>query len=464
MKKVKLLLGMLLITQSIAVAHAERFTFSAQEVKKSSVCNAGHVVAHINGVFTRFSQAKSNLNALEKATKDLGGDGKNKNKETGVKYPLKYVLFYNHGGAMGNLRDLTELLVQKLGEYNITISKSMAGKILYRIDDGIFTDPEYRNMIKPDWRDRIISSAINVVNDLYTKSTNNNTNEIFEQLHSTLLQGRAVLVVAYSQGNFYANDVIDKLRTLDDFEQSQLDAVHIAVPTNRIAGSSYLTWKGDGIMKVVRKGYTTTLPANYDDGINYLPLDPLMGHDFSKIYFGTYNENTQKVLGHSGKKGKLFPIGNAVKTLIANGLKKIKPGKSTTGPITVAVNWDKAGDVDLHINEPAGAHVFYGNQRGEIGYLDRDDTTGTGPEHYYTSCENMKEGTYNIGLNYYADPDKNGGKAVATNLSVFGKNYRTIRTNLGTVRGVKGNDSPQPVVRVTLKKTAKEDEWEADVH
>lgn len=485
MKKVKLTIGMLLIAQSVAIAHAERFTFSAQEVKKSSVCNAGYVIAHINGVFTGEDDARKNLRVLRNSTKDLGSDGKNKNKETGIKYPIKYNLLYNHGGVMGNPRDMIEMYVQKLGEYNIKISKSMAGKILYRIGDGIFTepeykklfnDPDYKRLLKPDWRDKVIAEAINTINDFYAKSTNSTTNEIFEQLHSTLLQGRAVLVVAYSQGNFYANDVIDKLRTLDDFEQSQLDAVHIAVPTNRIAGSSYLTWKGDRVMKRVKELYHSTLPANYDDGINYLPLNSNVarwtgldwslfgGHDFSKIYFGTYNENTQKVLGHSGKKGELFPIGNAVKTLIANGLKKIKPGKSTTGPITVAVNWDKAGDVDLHINEPAGAHVFYENPRGEVGYLDRDDTTGTGPEHYYTSCENMKEGTYNIGLNHFADPNKNGNKTVSTNLSVFGKNYRTIRTTLGQERGTEGNKSPQPVVQVTLKKTGKTDEWEADVH
>jgi|LakMenEpi03Aug12_release.lakeMendotaPanAssembly.Ray.scaffolds.fasta_scaffold252368_2 uncharacterized protein YfaP (DUF2135 family) len=39
--------------------------------------------------------------------------------------------------------------------------------------------------------------------------------------------------------------------------------------------------------------------------------------------------------------------------------------------------------------------------RGQVGYLDVDDTSGYGPEHYYTTCSKMLTGNYTISLNYY---------------------------------------------------------------
>jgi hypothetical protein len=69
-------------------------------------------------------------------------------------------------------------------------------------------------------------------------------------------------------------------------------------------------------------------------------------------------------------------------------------------------------DLDLHVIEPTGTHVYYGlaarnkggdqttdARQGDSGYLDKDSTT-VGPEHYYASCDEnvLKEGIYKISV------------------------------------------------------------------
>lgn len=59
------------------------------------------------------------------------------------------------------------------------------------------------------------------------------------------------------------------------------------------------------------------------------------------------------------------------------------------GPITVEITWDDKEDIDLHISEPDYTHVFCGNPNGRVGYLDVDDVSQYGPEHYYANYENL---------------------------------------------------------------------------
>jgi hypothetical protein len=61
------------------------------------------------------------------------------------------------------------------------------------------------------------------------------------------------------------------------------------------------------------------------------------------------------------------------------------------GGITATLEWTHANDtdVDLHVFEKfndgsSDSHVFFDDRRGRIGFLDRDDTVGPGPEHYYS--------------------------------------------------------------------------------
>lgn len=43
------------------------------------------------------------------------------------------------------------------------------------------------------------------------------------------------------------------------------------------------------------------------------------------------------------------------------------------GPITITLTWDIQMDIDLHIIEPDGTHVYWMNKTGNNGRLDVDD-------------------------------------------------------------------------------------------
>ncbi len=85
--------------------------------------------------------------------------------------------------------------------------------------------------------------------------------------------------------------------------------------------------------------------------------------------------------------------------------------------LTATLTWDKGkSDIDLWVTEPGGDSVGY-NHRASVStvspYLDFDNRSGNGPEHYIAiegmsipGSSNGLYGTYNIHANYYADHDE----------------------------------------------------------
>ncbi len=68
--------------------------------------------------------------------------------------------------------------------------------------------------------------------------------------------------------------------------------------------------------------------------------------------------------------------------------------------ITLAWETD-ANDVDLHVVDPDGEECYYGHKQTADGLeLYEDITQGLGPEVIRT--ENLKKGTYHIGVNYFS--------------------------------------------------------------
>lgn len=113
--------------------------------------------------------------------------------------------------------------------------------------------------------------------------------------------------------------------------------------------------------------------------------------------------------------------------------------------ITVTISWDNQPDVDLHVYEPGGGHVFYQQQQGQVGELDRDDTDGAGPENDFAECENLQPGEYGIGLNYCR-----GSAPKTVDLSVKAGPVLRERTYvLNTPRGSAG-DNPSPVASIRV--------------
>jgi uncharacterized protein YfaP (DUF2135 family) len=78
--------------------------------------------------------------------------------------------------------------------------------------------------------------------------------------------------------------------------------------------------------------------------------------------------------------------------------------------------WTRAGDVDLHVVPPCGAEISYRATMQCGGQLDRDDTSGTGPENVFWSGA-PASGTYLV---------------CATPYSIGGSTPVTVTVNQGT--------------------------------
>ncbi|MBR5860399.1 MAG: hypothetical protein IKY71_03535 [Bacteroidaceae bacterium] len=88
-----------------------------------------------------------------------------------------------------------------------------------------------------------------------------------------------------------------------------------------------------------------------------------------------------------------------------------------TANITFRLDWsptDPNCDIDLHVYDPEGHHIYFSNMYCACGgYLDRDDLHGPGPEHIYFT--EAKPGKYRVYVHhYYSDTQGTVGFTVTT--------------------------------------------------
>jgi hypothetical protein len=113
------------------------------------------------------------------------------------------------------------------------------------------------------------------------------------------------------------------------------------------------------------------------------------------------------------ESGNLFKWNNrfswAYRGGVADSLKeKVKAkGGNVTGDLCCRLAWYNYDDLDLHMVEPDGAHVFYNNKRSKAGMLDVDMNAGGSKSRdaveniFYRDKREMSEGVYELYVNQY---------------------------------------------------------------
>ena len=78
-----------------------------------------------------------------------------------------------------------------------------------------------------------------------------------------------------------------------------------------------------------------------------------------------------------------------------------------TGDLQVTLTWNTGSeasnvDIDLHLREPGGAHVYYSTPTGPTATLDFDNTIALGPENIFVAPGHFAAGTYQVYVVYYS--------------------------------------------------------------
>lgn len=361
---------------------------SVIRVPASACIGADTAVYFANGMLNSFEDARSSLLTLRLALgQSLPGN-------------TFFALAFNPSD--GALVDLWEAVQQEL---NSDTSR------FYRILGGIDLMPDFI-------QDALLDIAAGLDRDAVAASPAATAHLNLYQ--SEVLEGKKVVVVAHSQGNFFTNLVYGALEPL---EQQSVGVVAVATPANFVAGGGpHVTLREDLIIGalILRRPLNGPKTPNTTNGE---VSGDLLGHSFSQAYMYPGATSRSKILTRIDEVNRSL----------------VEPVPlAEEGVITVTLTWGDEPDVDLHVYEPNGTHVYYANRRGQSGYLDVDDVNGRGPEHYYVSCEDLETGTYRVGVNYY----HGFGPETALVQVRAGLEVQTFRQTLVQDRGSSGNQSP----------------------
>ncbi|MDO8572476.1 MAG: hypothetical protein Q7S11_01750 [bacterium] len=358
---------------------------------------------------------------------------------------------YNANQSRGEIEDRLKVILSPdqfaLLEFKIAYNTSVGGlvdvyeAVKQKIANDSYVTQFWRWMSNldplPDWLQETMKEHL-VAIDPVSYLDAHDISDHLQVYRTAILEGRIVVVVAHSQGNFGANKVSDILYNgPSPIQTRSFGIVSVANPASFVGGRGpYSTLAEDAVINAVRLvsviGAAQPLPANVTN-FPFPIVDPLR-HFFVETYLYPDSPSETKIL-------------NDIVAILQELVQP--PELAQPGAITATLTWGTQPDVDLHAFEDLGvigAHVFYWNMVGIAGKLDVDDREQYGPEHYTVSCGTLQAGIYRIGVNYF-----DGISPETAQIQVkAGLSVRTFTRELPTALGSSGNNSPVPVADIIV--------------
>lgn len=364
------------------------------------------LIAHGNGILTDFDDAVDSMEALSRALQDVLPA----EEFQGIRFAVTY------NSTNGFIADILESVVQDLST-DVTQ--------FWRFWTNLLPMPENLQ--------RLVEERVAQLDEAALVNTDSLQRHV-DLYRVNILEGKKVLLVAHSQGTFYANQAFSLLTEAD---RRSFGIVSVALMDHFVAGEPpypYITLFEDLIVNVVRvvkaaagqPGPPPSTTAN--GGFNEDP----QGHHFLKAYMAEASNSRAAIVTHI--------------TGVLRGL-DAPPVRAEEGIITVTLTWGAQPDVDLHVFEPNGSHVYYRNRVGPSGFLDVDDRDGFGPEHYFVSCDTLETRNYSVRVNYFRGSAPESARILiqAGRLQV-----REFSVSLPNAVGAAGDESPIPVADICV--------------
>lgn len=356
---------------------------SAQTAPEANICrDTGVVFAFFNGVLTTKPQAEF----AQQEFRRIHGDKSKQGDE------IKYEVLYNYSNGF---EDFVETFEQRLleqenlleGRFELFFEALQGGGSWWSKIVNTITSAASILKAFEDWYHAAVIRNLTTL--LGSPPTISNYTEHRTRIDTWILEGKKILFVAHSQGNLFANAAYTY--ALTKAKSDSVKVVHIAPASPLLYGDHTLA-DLDLVINGLRPFGSVASITDSIPGYLFRPAGAngkdILGHGLLQIYINQSLPISTRVKSQ---------INTALATLIA------PPAQASAGFFTVTLTWNGSGDVDLHTLEPSGSHVYYRAKTGASGYLDVDNTSANGPEHYYASCDSSKlqAGNYKISIANY---------------------------------------------------------------
>ena len=337
-------------------------------------------VFFVNGIATIEYEALKNLDTLKESLLEKVSTGQLTQEQFDK---LEFDIAYNPTG--GVLPDLAESIAQDLEN---SVENVWTG--LWKV---LFGFPVELGLLSQEQRDEIIEKI--KVATLGLVVNEQDLLRHLEKYRKSLLEGKKVLMVSHSQGNFFANAAWNVLATEaavpdSPFTTASFGIVGVATPADRVGGNGlYSTLDQDKVINAVR---TATLPPGVLSPLPHnviLPpaledvLDPPLHHSFIDAYMHPQSPARDMILAH---------VIQAI-----NGLTLPEP-LLDTGILNATFVTEE--DLQIQVREPGGVTISEFNLEG-IGMLEilLTETPLQGvifTFHYTVACADIVPGVYAI--------------------------------------------------------------------
>jgi hypothetical protein len=254
------------------------------------------------------------------------------------------------------------------------------------------------------------------------------------RLETLRVEAQRFLLVGHGSGNAVMSEAYDYL--FYNATPQSFAAYHVAPGAQELRGDQRSASTDEVLLVLRAAGGTPALPpANV--AVRESAADPY-GHALtSYLEPGSGSEETLL----ADLRGRLAWLRRSTST-------------GRAGLFTVAVTWDGDGDLDLHVYEPDGSHVYWDAPGGVSGRLDIENSRSYGPEHYYAACstDTLQTGTYAVHINHY---DGAVGRTVTLQVASSDGGLLTSRSfPAGEPQKEAGDAAPRRVLGVTVAQDA----------
>ena len=383
-----------------------------------------------NGVLTTEAQAISVREELRRIHGDKLPNGED----------IRYETMYNKSNG---LEDFVETFDQRMKEQNGILAERF--ELFFESINGggswwtsIVGSIAAASQLLDALSDSARSTAIrNLTTLLANPPTAINYQEHRSRIDNYVVEGKKLLFVAHSQGNLFVNPAYNY--AVAKMPSSAIKVVHIA-PASGITNGPYFLADLDLVINGLRllggtvKDITDPIPGYLLRPAGSNGLRDIKGHGILEIYI---NQSMQ--------------IATKVKTVIDGALASLvtPPVQGTSGFFSATLTWNGTGDVDTHVFEPDGTHVYYQAKQGHAGYLDVDNTIANGPEHYYASCsaDKLQTGNYKVAVANYSGAD---GRTASVQIASYSEGV--LGTRSVTLGGATGNTPSTTLFTVNVTK------------